>query len=37
LRHVEISAIEMPMQSFDFDDCWRPFLGAQGPALTYES
>jgi SAM-dependent methyltransferase len=28
-------AIDVPTRFRDFDDCWSPFLGGQGPAPTY--
>jgi SAM-dependent methyltransferase len=35
LAEVEGTAIETPTVFADFDDYWRPFLGAQGPAPGY--
>jgi SAM-dependent methyltransferase len=35
LAGVETRAIDVPTIFRDFDDCWSPFLGGQGPAPTY--
>jgi SAM-dependent methyltransferase len=35
LAGVETRAIEVPTPFRDFDDCWSPFLGGQGPAPAY--
>jgi SAM-dependent methyltransferase len=35
LRGVEVSAIDIPTNFATFEDYWRPFLGAQGPAPAY--
>lgn len=35
LREVSTHSIEVPTWFADFDDYWRPFLGAQGPAPGY--
>jgi SAM-dependent methyltransferase len=35
LGQVEVAAIDIPTRFVDFEDCWRPFLGGQGPAPTY--
>jgi SAM-dependent methyltransferase len=35
LERVETRAIEVPTVFRDFEDFWRPFLGAQGPAPGY--
>ncbi|GAA4590979.1 SAM-dependent methyltransferase [Actinoplanes octamycinicus] len=35
LREVATRRLEIPMVFRDFDDYWRPFLGAQGPAPSY--
>jgi SAM-dependent methyltransferase len=37
LVDVEVRPIEVPTRFRDFDDYWRPFLGAQGPAPGYVS
>lgn len=35
LSGVATRAIDVPTRFRDFDDCWSPFLGGQGPAPTY--
>jgi SAM-dependent methyltransferase len=35
LHDVETRAIDVPTVFKDFDDCWSPFLGGQGPAPSY--
>jgi SAM-dependent methyltransferase len=35
LRRVTVDAIDVPTVFADFDACWRPFLGGQGPAPGY--
>lgn len=35
LRAIETAAIDIPTPFRDFDDCWQPFLGGQGPAPAY--
>jgi SAM-dependent methyltransferase len=35
LQRVEVHSIEIPTRFSDFDDCWTPFLGGQGPAPSY--
>lgn len=35
LVDVDVRAIEVPTVFKDFDDCWSPFLGGQGPAPGY--
>jgi SAM-dependent methyltransferase len=35
LQHVEGRAIDVPTRFSSFDDYWRPFQGAQGPAPSY--
>jgi SAM-dependent methyltransferase len=35
LEGVEVTAIDVPTSFADFDDCWQPFLGGQGPAPAY--
>jgi SAM-dependent methyltransferase len=35
LREVETRAVDVPTAFADFDDCWTPFLGGQGPAPAY--
>jgi SAM-dependent methyltransferase len=35
LRDVRCDAIEIPTEFSSFDDYWRPFLGATGPAPSY--
>jgi SAM-dependent methyltransferase len=35
LANVEARALDVPTTFRDFDDCWSPFLGGQGPAPTY--
>lgn len=35
LQDVEARAIDVPTVFRDFDDCWEPFLGGQGPAPAY--
>jgi hypothetical protein len=35
LRRVETRAVDVPTVFRDFDDCWTPFLGGQGPAPGY--
>jgi hypothetical protein len=35
LKNVETRAIDIPTDFRDFDDCWLPFLGGQGPAPGY--
>ena len=35
LDEVQVRDIEVPTAFRDFDDCWEPFLGAQGPAPAY--
>jgi len=35
LHDVATRAIDVPTRFRDFDDCWQPFLGGQGPAPRY--
>jgi trans-aconitate methyltransferase len=35
LTEVTTRTIDVPTRFVDFDDCWTPFLGGQGPAPTY--
>ncbi len=35
LSAVATRAIDVPTRFRDFDDCWSPFLGGQGPAPAY--
>jgi len=35
LSGVSTRAIDVPTHFRDFDDCWSPFLGGQGPAPAY--
>lgn len=35
LSGIATRAIDVPTRFRDFDDCWSPFLGGQGPAPTY--
>jgi SAM-dependent methyltransferase len=35
LAEVSVTSIEVPTVFADFDDFWKPFLGAQGPAPGY--
>lgn len=35
LHDVATRAIDVPTHFRDFDDCWQPFLGGQGPAPSY--
>jgi Methionyl-tRNA formyltransferase len=35
LHGVATRAIDVPTHFRDFDDCWQPFLGGQGPAPSY--
>ncbi len=35
LTAVESRPMDVPTRFRDFDDCWSPFLGGQGPAPTY--
>lgn len=35
LRSVQVHPIDVPTRFRNFEDYWRPFLGAQGPAPTY--
>ena len=35
LSGVATRAIDVPTRFRDFDDCWSPFLGGQGPAPAY--
>jgi hypothetical protein len=35
LRAIETRAVEIPTPFVNFDDCWTPFLGGQGPAPAY--
>lgn len=35
LQHVAVSGIEIATPFASFDEYWRPFLGAQGPAPAY--
>lgn len=35
LSRVEVTAIDVETVFADFDDCWQPFLGGQGPAPAY--
>jgi SAM-dependent methyltransferase len=35
LSGIATRAIDVPTPFRDFDDCWSPFLGGQGPAPTY--
>jgi SAM-dependent methyltransferase len=35
LGNVETRAIDVPTVFADFEDCWSPFLGGQGPAPGY--
>ncbi|MEU1864055.1 hypothetical protein [Streptomyces gardneri] len=35
LADVEVDEINIPTRFRDFDDCWAPFLGGQGPAQSY--
>jgi hypothetical protein len=35
LTDVVSRAIDVPTHFRDFDDCWTPFLGGQGPAPAY--
>lgn len=35
LSGVSTRAIDVPTRFRDFDDCWSPFLGGQGPAPAY--
>jgi hypothetical protein len=32
---VQTGALEIETPFVDFDDCWLPFLGGQGPAPAY--
>jgi SAM-dependent methyltransferase len=35
LQRVQTGALEIETPFVDFDDCWLPFLGGQGPAPAY--
>jgi SAM-dependent methyltransferase len=35
LDAIEVTALDIPTLSADFDDYWQPFLGGQGPAPAY--
>lgn len=35
LTDTAVSTISVPTVFKNFDDCWSPFLGGQGPAPTY--
>jgi SAM-dependent methyltransferase len=35
LQRVQTGALEIETRFVDFDDCWLPFLGGQGPAPAY--
>ena len=35
LCHVDTASIEVATRFSDFDDCWSPFLGGQGPGPAY--
>jgi SAM-dependent methyltransferase len=35
LQRVQTGALETETRFVDFDDCWLPFLGGQGPAPAY--
>ncbi|MCW5656206.1 MAG: methyltransferase domain-containing protein [Burkholderiaceae bacterium] len=35
LHRVQTGALEIETRFVDFDDCWQPFLGGQGPAPAY--
>ena len=34
-HQVEEQPIDVELSFTSFDDCWRPFLGGQGPAGSY--
>ena len=37
LSRVAARPVDVPTVFRDFDDCWSPFLGGQGPSPTYVS